>query len=204
MTISSLSSTSTDVFLTKLEGNGVSATKAQIVEDDLSQVMASAGSAATASAPVDMKAMRAALDKKIDEDVSSGKLSASDATAVKKTLDDMDAQAGTSGDTQTAATATAQSDGSGAAKSAGGGGGGGASTKTEVSETVTITGPLKTTIITYSDGSTVTSTTVASQADEQKYGKQATQATATSTSTSTAAATYLSTLPPGTLFSQMA
>lgn len=202
MTISSVSSTSSDFLLTKLETNGLSASKAQLVEDDLSEISATASSDASASGPVDMKAMRAALDKKIDADVSSGKLSASDAAAVKKTLDDMDAQGSGSGDagqTQTSAASSTQADGAGAAHSSGGGGGG-ASAKTEVSETVTVSGPLKTTIITYSDGSTATSTTVASPADEQKYGKSSSQSGATDS----IATQYLATLAPGSLFNQMA
>lgn len=208
MIISSVSATSSDSLLSKLETNGLSASKAQLVESDLSQVEASLGSSTSSSGAIDMQTMRAALDKKIDDDVASGQLSQSDAEAVKKTLDQLDSQTSGASDTSTATTTgtttSAQSDSSSAAQESGGGGGGGGaggtSGKTEVSETVTITGPLKTTVITYSDGSTATTTTVATETDEQKYGKQqATQAAA-----STTAMKYLSTIAPGTLFSQMA
>jgi hypothetical protein len=224
MTISSVSATASDSFLSRLETNGLSASKAQLVEDDLSQVESSSGSTGSSSSSIDMQTMRAALDAKIDEDVSSGKLSETDAAAVRKTLDQMGGQTddtGTTGQSSAATTkaAATQSEGAaqtGASGGATGGGAGGSTAKTEVSETVTINGPLKTTVITYSDGSTQTTTTVATETDEQKYGKQqasqdaAATANAADTSaasnagTNTAAMKYLSTLAPGTLFSQMA
>jgi hypothetical protein len=212
MAISSLNAVSADTtnpLLSKLEANGLSADKAQVVQDDLSSVLSD--SSGTGSGPVDAKSVRAALDQKIDADVASGKLSASDATAVKKTLDQLDAQASGTGASTAAQTSAAasSSDSSGSAAASGssasggaggaGGGGGGSSTKTEVSETVTVSGGIKTTVITYSDGTTSTTTTAASQQDEQQYGsKQAEQAAASTTSK------YLSTIQPGSLFQLMA
>ncbi|WP_068080318.1 hypothetical protein [Novosphingobium rosa] len=213
MAISSLSAISTDTsnpLLAKLEANGLSADKAQVVEDDLANVL-SQGSA-SGSGPVDVKSVRAALDQKIDQDVASGKLSESDAAAVKKTLDDLDAQ--TSGtDTGTASsqaqsTDTTSTDSTGSTQTSsagasgakgGGGGGGGSSTKTELSETTTISGSLKTTIITYTDGTTSTTKTAASAEDVQKYGTKAQQ-----TATADTASKYLSTIQPGSLFQLMA
>ncbi len=208
MAISSLSAVSTDTtnpLLAKLEANGLSADKAQVVENDLSGVLSDA--TGSGSGPVDSASVRAALDQKIDEDVASGKLSQSDATAVKKTLDDLDAQASGSG--AVTAQTSSSSDSSGSAAAGGssasggaggaGGGGGGSSTKTEVSETVTVSGGIETTVITYSDGTTSTTTTAASQQDEQKYDKQPAQAAAEST-----ASKYLSTIRPGSLFQLMA
>ncbi|WP_206239269.1 hypothetical protein [Novosphingobium terrae] len=215
MAISSLSAISADTtnpLLSKLEANGLSADKAQLVENDLANAFADTASGST-SGTVDVKSVRAALDQKIDEDVASGKLSASDATAVKKTLDDLDAQSsGTSTQSSTAATTTAtasdssastssaQSSGSGSGSGgAGGAGGGGSSTKTELSETVTVSGGIKTTVITYTDGTTSTTTTAATDQDQQKYGsKQAEQAAAST------ASKYLSTIQPGSLFQVMA
>lgn len=206
MAISSLSAVSTDTtnpLLAKLEANGLSADKAQVVENDLSGVLSD--TTGSGSGPVDSASVRAALDQKIDEDVASGKLSQSDATAVKKTLDDLDAQASGSGAATAQTSSASDSSGSAAAGGssasggAGGAGGGGSSTKTEVSETVTVSGGIKTTVITYSDGTTSTTTTAASQQDEQKYDKQPAQAAAEST-----ASKYLSTIRPGSLFQLMA
>jgi hypothetical protein len=208
-TISSLSSSTSNTLLTDLEANGLTATKAQTVVNDFASAVLTASSGST-SGQVSMTTIRAALDKQIDADVASGKLTASDAAEVKKTLDQIDAQssgsstltqattaAQSAGTSSGSTTSTSQSSSTDTAKAGhGGGGGGSSSTKTEISETVTISGALMTTTITYSDGSTSTTTTAATPQDIQEYGTQS--------DNSSAAASYLATLKPGTLFNQSA
>ena len=88
MTISSV--TATNPLLKQLEANGLSADKAKLVATDLAAATATtAGNTGTVTSSV---SVRAALDTRIAADVSSGKLSKDDAAAVKKTLDQVDAQ----------------------------------------------------------------------------------------------------------------
>jgi hypothetical protein len=71
-----------------------------------------------------------------------------------------------------------------------------------MSRTVTISGSTETTIVTYTDGTSETTTSVASDADKIKYGKpSATDASATG---DTAAQDYLSTIEPGSLIDKQA
>ena len=165
MNISSVGTTSP--LSKQLEANGLSTAKASLVQSDL-----------TASQPVSAKApstltpaTRAAFDAKISADVLSGKLSAGDAAAVKKTMDKMDGGASAStATTSGSAGASATSAPAGGAKSGGGGGGGGGggSDKTELSELVTVSGSTMTTVITYTDGTTSTTTAAATDTDMAK------------------------------------
>lgn len=202
MTISSISSTSS--LLQQLEANGLSADKAKLVGNDLAAAEKTTALATGATSTVSAASVRAALDSRIAADVSSGKLSKSDAATVTKTLDDIDAQSGGSGITSQAAPAAApaQSTGTASAGSGGGGhggGGGGGSSKTELSETVTVVGSTETTTITYTDGTSATTTTVATEADKVKYGKPD-----AATPSAQAASDYLSTIEPGSLINQSA
>lgn len=197
MMVSSVSSTNS--FVTQLKANGLSANKVTIVEKDLAAVeKASAFASGSTTTTISSASVRAALNTKIDADVSSGKLSASDAAAVKKTLDKIDAQSGAS-TTTSQSTSAARGSSADAPTKAGkaGGGGGGSSAKTEVSETVTVTGSTKTTTITYSDNTTDTTTTTATAADQAEYAKPA-----VSDATNNVAKTYLSTIEPGSLINQ--
>jgi predicted secreted protein len=65
------------------------AVNAQIAQDAQSNA---SNLDAPASDVVDMEAMRATLDQRIDQDLASGTLSSSDAVAVRLTLDEIDAQ----------------------------------------------------------------------------------------------------------------
>ena len=161
MTISIAGSSSP--FLKQLETNGLSASKAALVQKDLSDAQAATTSAAGSTVS---PATRAAFDTKISADVLSGKLSTSDAAAVRKTMDNLGAgSASTTDASQTAPIGASSSQAAGSAGAAkidgggGGGGGGGSASKTELSETVTISGSTMTTVITYTDGTTSTTTT---------------------------------------------
>jgi hypothetical protein len=195
MTIGSVSST--NALLKQLEANGLSVAKAKLVETDVTA--AAAATPVAAKGTTDAANVRAALDARIDSDVASGKLSKSDAAAVKKTLDEIDGQSSGTGSADQAAPATAQSPAQGGGPSSGGGGGGGGGTATEVSETVTVSGSTKTTVTTYSDGSTTTATATATDADKAKYEK-----TKTDANSGEAANDYLSTIEPGALVDQAA
>mgnify|MGYP001554427583 CR=1 FL=1 len=201
MTISSVSSTNS--FAVQLKANGLSASTVKLVENDLTVAeKASAFASGSTTATISSATVRAALNTKIDADVSSGKISASDAAAVKKTLDKIDSQSGaaTSASQATpAAGGTAASAPAKAGKAGGGGhgGGGGSSGKTELSETITVSGTTKTTTIIYSDNTTETTTTTATAADMAEYAEPAASDTANNV-----AKTYLSTIEPGSLINQ--
>jgi hypothetical protein len=83
-------------------------------------------------------------------------------------------------------------------------------TKTEVSETVTVVANIKTTVITYSDGTSDTTTTAATPADLQKYEtqsqKQQDQISATKPTRPApgSRAEIPSTIAPGSLLNLMA
>ncbi|WP_343610943.1 hypothetical protein [Novosphingobium sp.] len=175
------------------------AVNAQIAQDAQSNA---SNLDAPASDVVDMEAMRATLDQRIDQDLASGTLSSSDAVAVRLTLDEIDAQ---TADTQVVDN-KAQANAASAART----GStdevqGGATTaaaqnaaRTVLNETVTVAGSVKTTVITYSDGTSETTTTVATPEDILQYGSTAEQEAAQAT-----AMKYLATIEPGTLFTQM-
>ena len=188
---------SANAVLKRLEANGLSVSKAKLVDSDLTAAI-KAGSAG-AGKPADATSVRAALDTRIAADVLSGKLSASDAATVRKTLDESDGQAST-GDAASPSQTRAASKAGGNQDTDGGGakgGGGGAPAKTELSEIVTVTGSTKTTVITYTDSTTSTTTATATAGDKAKYG-------AKSGATSHIADEYLATLKPGSLIDETA
>ncbi|RYF06813.1 MAG: hypothetical protein EOO77_26445 [Oxalobacteraceae bacterium] len=199
MTISITGSSSP--FLKQLETNGLTASKATLVEKDLSAAQTATTSASSTTIS---PATRAAFDAKISADVLSGKLSASDAASVRNTMDNLGGGSASSTDTsQSASTGTASSQAganAGAVKTGGGGGGGGGGgSKTELSETVTISGSTMTTVITYTDGTTSTTTTTATDADKAEYDKAATNNTAKG-----AAAGYQATIDKGAVLNKLA
>ena len=199
MPISAISSNA--VLTSALKADGLSADKIKTVETDLQQVEKASG--ASGAAGVNGAGVRAALEKKIDDDVKSGKLSKEDATAISKALDDMDGSAA-----QTAATAKAPpgggAHGGGHGGGGGGGGDGGSAAKTVQSETETITGATLTTVTTYTDGTTTTTNTVATEQDIAKYGKASSPEAASAAATKDAASDYLATIEPGSLIDQAA
>lgn len=196
MTISIAGSSSP--FLKQLETNGLSASKAALVQKDLSAAQATTTSAAGSTVS---PATRAAFDAKISADVLSGKLSAGDADAVRKTMDNLGAgSASTTDASQTAPIGASSSQAAGSPRAAKtGGGGGGSASKTELSETVTISGSTMTTVITYTDGTTSTTTTTATAADKAKYDKPEIH-----DKEQGAAAGYSSTIDKGALFDKVA
>jgi hypothetical protein len=175
-----------------LQANGLSADKIALVADDLQQVEQAQGAPVNTS--VDSASVRQALEKKIDEDVKAGKLSQEDATAIKKTLDDM---GGASRSTTQASKAAA----GGKPHGGGGhGGGGGSSQKTILSEVVTVTGALQTTLITYTDDTTDTETQPVT-GDSTPSGSST---GGTTTGPDQTASDYLSTIDPGSLYTAYA
>ncbi len=203
----------TNPFLQALEANGLSDAKANLVGNDL--VTAFEQSTPDSSGSVSASDIRAKLDTQIASDVASGKLTQSDADAVKKTLDQIQGQSDDAGSDASTSAATAPADvtsaseaaitdGSDASSSAGGGGGGGGG-KTEVGESITVSGSIKTTTITYSDGTTLIETAEATDADERKYGKKNVEAavaeqTKDAAKQASKSKDYLAQTPPGTLF----
>ncbi|HEX7857395.1 MAG TPA: hypothetical protein VF503_27255 [Sphingobium sp.] len=197
---------------TSLQAAGLSSDKIKLVETDLQQAQQS--STASGSSGVDSKAVRATLDKQISADVASGKLSQDDADKIGKALDQMDGTTTASGGAGGAGKA-------GGPPGGGGGGGGGSTEKTEQSRTVTVAGGVKTTVITYTDGSTETQTAVdfsdadtssaakAKKADEPSKTDDAARAgksgksggsSETAASDDKAVQEYLSKIEPGSLF----
>jgi hypothetical protein len=201
--ISSVSSSNS--LVTTLEANGLSAAKAKLVNADASAASKAVSSAiGTSASRTNSTAVRTILNAKIDADVASGKLSTTDAVAVKKTLDDIDSQltGPTAAQSSTGAAGPEQASGSsaaaGSASRGGGAAGGGTTAKTEASETVIVAGAIKTTVITYTDGTTSTSTTAATDEDQAKYDKASTASSAKND----VSQKYLSGITPGTLFNQ--
>lgn len=183
-----------------LQTSGLSADKIKIVEGDLADTRQSLASSmsASVSGTVDSTAFRAAIDAKIADDVASGKLTAKDAEAVGKALDQIEgAASGASASTDASGAASVT-----AAAAGGHGGGGGGDTKTEVSRVETVAGGIMTTVITYSDGSTETQTSVTT--DPDTGSTNATSGTKTGKSDEQKAQDYLASLQPGTLFNVMA
>jgi len=215
MTIGSVNSNS--ALTSSLQAQGLSTDTIKLVATDLRQVQTAAGST---SSSVDGATVRAALDQKISDDVASGKLSQDDADKIGKALDQMD---GTASAGASASSGTAQGGKAGGAPPAGGGGGGGggSSEKTELSRTVTVSGGVKTTVITYTDGTTETKTQVdvtdkdssaKGKVDDKADGKdktgaasaakdaKKTGASAYDDKTDTTAQDYLAKIEPGSLF----
>jgi hypothetical protein len=205
-TVIGSSISSTNPMLARLQAQGLSSDKASLVASDMEaavkEVTGKGGGGkdgASAGAAPDKLTVRAALDKRIASDVAAGKLSESDAAEVKKALDEVDGkpQAAAGDDGEPASEAPGKA--GGGPRGGGGGGAGASAQKTERSRTVTVAGAIKTTTITYTDGTSETTTGSASTADEAKYGKQGPADAQTST-----VADYLSTIEPGSLFDQAA
>lgn len=146
---------------------------------------------------VDAATVRATLDQRINQDLASGTLSSSDAVAVRLTLDEIDAQSIATADQTNAANST-QTDSTDAVQAGTNTAASQSAVRTVLSETVTVAGSVKTTVITYSDGTSETSTTVATPEDILQYGTAAEQEAAQAT-----AMKYLATIEPGTLFAQL-
>lgn len=212
MTIASISASSVTsnsaLLLAKLEANGLTVGKATLVQSELAEAKKSVAASGISAGTPGAVSVRAALDARIDADVSSGKLSKSDALAVKKTLDDIDSQtSGSTSNSQTAAASTQVDSSAAAGGGAPAGGGGSASTeKTVLSETITVTGSTKTTVTAYTDGTSTTTTTTATSADEARYGNDNASDTCTKDTdrdaASVAAKNYLSTIEPGSLINR--
>jgi hypothetical protein len=177
-----------------LHSKGLSADKAQRVQDELAQ---SVSASTAADGKVDGTAVRAKLDQQISADVASGKLTREDAATITKALDDADKASGTSG-------ASPAADGAKAAGRSGGGGGGRSSAttdsaeKTELSRIETISGDIKTTTISYTDGTSET-TTGPANGEKSKKDQIAQPAAAEAT-----AKTWLAKIVPGTLVDTLA
>lgn len=189
-----------------LQTSGLSADKIKIVEGDLADTQQSLASSmsASVSGTVDSTAFRAAIDAKIADDVASGKLTAKDAEAVGKALDQIErAASGASASADASGAASVTAAAAGSARPAGGhDGGGGGDTKTEVSRVETVVGGIMTTVITYSDGTTETQTSVTT--DPDTGSANAASGAKAGKSDEQKAQDYLASLQPGTLFNVMA
>lgn len=141
-----------------LQAKGLASDTIDLVEDDLALAQ-KASASPTLATSINGGTVRAALDKQISDDVASGKLSKEDAAKIGEALDQLDGKS-TEGKSGSAAPAAG-----GAGRPAGGGGGGGSSEKTELSRVVTVSGGITTTVITYTDGTTETETSVATEED---------------------------------------
>jgi hypothetical protein len=189
MTVSAIGSN--NPLTSALLAKGLSSDKIKLVEQDL-EASVTAATPASGAKP-DNASVRATLDKRIAADVASGKLSKEDAAAISKVLDEAD-QASANTDKASGSTAPA----GGPPKGGGGGGGaGGSSEKTELSRTVLITGNIKTTTITYTDGTTETTTGPAN-------GEKSTKDNAATTSSDSVASNYLAQIEPGSLIDKLA
>lgn len=204
MIVNSVTSTPTDYLalqrqVTRVTNNpadNTAAINAQIAQDAQAEL-----DEQTADA-VDMERMRATLDQRIDQDLASGTLSSSDAAAVRLTLDVIDAQTidtqAADESTQTSAASTAQTDSTDEVQPGTNTAASESAARTVLNETVTVAGSVKTTVITYSDGTSETMTTVATPEDILQYGSTAEQEAAQAT-----AMRYLATIEAGTLFTQL-
>ncbi|MFT3966008.1 MAG: hypothetical protein QM690_09020 [Sphingobium sp.] len=191
MSIGSVGS-SNNPLISALRQAGLSSDKIGIVQEDVEEVVANS---IPAGSGVDGLTVRQALDAQIAEDVKSGDLSEEDAAKIAKVLDEMEGKA--AGETaETAGGGEAQ--GAGGGGPAGGGGGGGSTEKTELSRTETVSGGIKTTTITYTDGTTETETSFVSEPDTKSAANAAKEDTASNDIRT--AQDYLSKIEPGTLF----
>jgi len=204
MIINSVTSTPTDYLalqrqmtsVTNNPANNTAAINAQIAQDAQAEL-----DEQTADA-VNMERMRATLDQRIDQDLASGTLSSNDAAAVRLTLDVIDAQnidtQAADETAQTNAASTAQTDSTDEVQPGTNTAASESAARTVLNETVTVAGSVKTTVITYSDGTSETTTTVATPEDILQYGSTAEQEAAQAT-----AMRYLATIEAGTLFTQL-
>lgn len=202
MIISSVTSTAGDYLVTPVTtrtADNTAAINAQIAQD--AQAAAGTGSDldASASDAVDMAMIRAALDRRIDQDVASGTLSDSDAATVRLALDLIDAQSSAAVEAPAAqlrrtppARGGRNANASDAAEDT--------TPRYVVTQKVTIEGPVTTTVTFYSDGTQDTTTTQASVLNAGAGAQQGTQAD----DAHTLVTQYLSTIEAGTLFNQWA
>lgn len=204
MIINSVTSTPTDYLalqrqvasVTNNPANNTAAINAQIAQDAQNELDAQTSDA------IDMERMRATLDQRIDQDLASGNLSSNDAAAVRLTLDVIDAQnvdtQAVDENAQATAANAAQTDSTDEVQAGTNTAASQTAVRTVLSETVTVAGSVKTTVIAYSDGTSETTTTVATPEDILQYGSTAEQEAAQAT-----AMKYLATIEAGTLFTQL-
>ncbi len=212
MIVSSVTSTPNDYLITQrintnLATNSQAAIAAQIAQDAQTNPADGSNLDASASETVDMATMRATLDQRIAQDVAAGTLSDSDAAAVRLTLDEIDAGATSTNQTnatQANATDTTQSDSTSAVQAGNNAAVNGTTARTVVTQQVTIEGGVMTTITFYSDGTQETTTSVATPEDVQQYSTQAQAQIQQQTAAQATTAQYLATIEAGTLFNQLA
>jgi len=98
MSISTVGSQSTSPqarLLADLQNKGLAADKAGLVASEIDSAVQSTKNSGTGKP--DQASVRAAIEKQLTADVSSGKLSAADAAIVRKTLDEFDKRMGSAG-----------------------------------------------------------------------------------------------------------
>lgn len=153
--------------VSQLTRNGLTTEKASLVATEATAAFQSAGN--MRAGPAHKETVKAALEKRISADVSSGKLSAEDAKAVYKTFEELDPAKQNGGQGPEGAGAPPPGGGPGGPPPSGGpppgGGAQGPSgsgqdssptNKTTVSETTQIIGEIEFTKVVYSDGTTET------------------------------------------------
>lgn len=217
MIVSSVTATPNDYLITQrintnLATNSQAAIAAQIAQDAQTNPADGSNLDASASETVDMATMRATLDQRIAQDVAAGTLSDSDAAAVRLTLDEIDAGATSTTQTnatqanatQANATDTTQSDSTSAVQAGNNTAVNGTTARTVVTQQVTIENGVMTTITFYSDGTQETTTSVATPEDVQQYSTQAQAQIQQQTAAQATTAQYLATIEAGTLFNQLA
>lgn len=193
-----------------LKAQGLSSDTIEIVTADFEEIRES-GAGSGGAGKVDAASVRAALDGKLKDDVASGKISQEDADKVTAALDKMDSAAKGAAAPAGGEAASAGKAGGGGAPSGGGGGSSGESEKTELSRTVTVADGIKTTVITYDDGSTETETSVDLSGDDTaknavddaadpKEKADPAVAAAYGASEADSVEGYLATIEPGSLF----
>ncbi|HEX7823200.1 MAG TPA: hypothetical protein VF463_21610 [Sphingobium sp.] len=170
-----------------LQAKGLSSKTIAVVQTDMKDVLQTTSEGGAKPSATDV---RARIDARLAEDVASGKISAEDAGAVGQALDKVDPSAADEG-------ASAPSGGTGS----GGGGGGESSEKTELSRITLVAGRVKIIIITYTDKTTETKTSVATDNDAKTADKSSKTANG---STAQTVKDYLATIEPGSLFDAFA
>lgn len=186
MTIISVSTSAPAV---PLQAGGLSSAKAQRIHSDLAAAIRRGGGE---TGGVDVGFVRRALDKRIADDVKSGQLSRADAAKVTQSLDRIDVRSSAAVDIPAAANDIA--DASSAADDDRGG-----AARSELSRLVTVSGAVRTTIITYSDGSTDMQTRTAPAADDRRYDRAGRR-----TGSGDVVRDYLASISPGTLIRKAA
>jgi len=196
ITASAITSGSNSALSALLKAGGASAKAVDVVAKDIADIEKASAASGTQSLSSD--SLKTALSSKIDADVASGKLTEKDASAVKQALG-LPSQDTSDGSTAQAGASSGAACGSGAKGHGDGDGdhGGGGAAKTEVSRVDTVANGLKTTVITYSDATTDTQTTVTTDPDtkaknpvEEAYAPDA--------------GSYVKSLEPGSLVQTMA